>query len=347
MREEWQPGGKESPGCLSLGASPLWTGRLKNEVVPEPQKALPRPAVKAVRSIVRSLAATIDRNLAVVFLMPGVFLLLLILTYPILSNLVLSTTDAHLLYPKTHWVGLQNFRTVLRDPDFWNAARNSVVWTVGSISLQLVLGLVAALMLDQKIRARGVFRSLMIIPYAFPPITMALLWKWMLNSMYGIYNYILVWFGILPHPISWFLDPTLAMVTAIGVNVWFGYPLMMLAILAGLQTIPRDFYEVAEIEGASYPQTLRYVILPNVAKIIGIMVVLRTIWVSNSFDLLFLLTGGGPITATETLPLYIYRTGWQVYQIGRTAAIGVLLFAMLGLLITFYFRVMRLEEDGR
>jgi multiple sugar transport system permease protein len=320
---------------------------VESDVVPELQKVQLRSAVKSVRSIVHCLAAAIDRNLALVFLMPGVLLLLLILTYPILSNLVLSTTDAHLLYPKTHWVGVQNFRTVLRDSDFWNAAYNSVLWTVGSISLQLVLGLVAALMLDQKIRARGIFRSLMIIPYAFPPITMALLWKWMLSSMYGIYNHILVWLGVIHQPISWFLDPTLAMITAIGVNVWFGYPLMMLAILAGLQTIPREFYEVAEIEGASYLQTLRFVILPSVAKIIGIMVVLRTIWVSNSFDLLFLLTGGGPITATETLPLYIYRTGWQVYQIGRTAAIGVLLSAMLGLLITFYFRVMRLEEDGR
>jgi multiple sugar transport system permease protein len=308
---------------------------------------LARAGQPPARALARRWLDALDRHLAWVFLGPGVGVLALILAYPIVSNFVLSVTDAHLLYRGVHWSGLENFRTVLGDPGFWNALRNSVVWTAGSVALQLVLGLAAALMLDRQIRGRGLFRSLLIIPYAFPPITMAFLWRWLLNSLYGIYNYLLVWAGVVRQPVPWFLDPTLAMVTIVGVNVWFGYPLMMLAILAGLQAIPRDFYEVAQIEGASYLQTLRWVILPSVAKIIGIMVVLRTIWVFNNFDLVFLLTGGGPMTATETLPLYAYRTGWQVYHIGRTAAIGVLLFGLVGLMAMLYFRTMRLEEEAR
>jgi multiple sugar transport system permease protein len=306
-----------------------------------------RIATQPAAGLTRRVLNALDRQLAWVFLAPGVLVLALILAYPIVSNFALSVTDAHLMYRGVHWVGLENFRTVLGDSGFWSALRNSVVWTAGSVALQLVLGLVAALLLDQRIRARGLFRSLLIIPYAFPPITMAFLWRWLLNSLYGIYNYLLVWAGLVRQPVAWFLDPTLAMVTIIGVNVWFGYPLMMLAILAGLQAIPRDFYEVAQIEGASYLQTLRHVIWPSIAKIVGIMVVLRSIWVFNNFDLVFLLTGGGPVNATETLPLYAYRTGWQVYHIGRSAAIGVLLFGIVSLMAWLYFRALRIEEEAR
>jgi multiple sugar transport system permease protein len=316
-------------------------------IAPAAASVSPRTATRPPAGLVRQALDAADRHLAWVFLAPGVCVLALILAYPIVSNFALSVTDAHLMYRGVHWAGLENFRTVLGDPGFWNALRNSVVWTAGSVALQLALGLGAALMLDGQIRARGVFRSLLIIPYAFPPITMAFLWRWLLNSLYGIYNYVLVWVGVVRQPVAWFLDPTLAMVTIIGVNVWFGYPLMMLAILAGLQAIPRDFYEVAQIEGASYLQTLRHVIWPSIAKIVGIMVVLRSIWVFNNFDLVFLLTGGGPMNATETLPLYAYRTGWQVYHIGRSAAIGVLLFGLVGLMALLYFRTLRLEEEAR
>jgi len=188
---------------------------------------------------------------------------------------------------------------------------------------------------------------LMIIPYTFPAITMALLWRWILNSMNGILDHYLMFLGVIQQPVGWLIRRATAMATVIGVNVWFGYPLMMLAILAGLQSIPRDFYEVAEIEGARYPQTFRYVILPSIWKIIGIMVVLRTIWVFNNFDFIFLLTGGGPVNATETLPLYAFRMGWQVYNIGKAGAIGVLLFFLVSTLAFFYFRALRVEVESR
>ena len=299
------------------------------------------------RSPLRAPLDFLDRHLAVVFLMPGVGLLLLIIAYPILSNFAFSVTNAHMLFPGTQFIGLGNFRAVLRDREFWDALVHSLVWTSGSVSLQLLLGLIAALIVDRKIRGRGVFRTLMLIPYTFPPITMAFLWRWMLNSLNGITNYVMMDLGLISEPIGWLVRKHTAMLTVIGVNVWFGYPLMMLAILAGLQAIPRDFYEVAEIEGATYPQTLRYVILPSVWKIVGIMVVLRTIWVFNNFDFVFLLTGGGPVNYTETLPLYAFRTGWQVYNIGKTGAIGVLLFFLVSALAFFYFRALRVEVESK
>lgn len=289
----------------------------------------------------------LDRHLAVVFLMPGVVILLLIIAYPILSNFAFSVTNAHLFYPGTRFIGLANFGAVIGDREFWDALLHSLVWTTGSVGVQLLLGLTAALLVDRNIRGRGVFRTLMIIPYTFPAITMAFLWRWMLNSLNGIVDHTLMRIGLIQQPVGWLVRKTTAMATVIGINVWFGYPLMMLAILAGLQAIPRDFYEVAEIEGATYPQTLWYVILPSVWKIIGIMVVLRTIWVLNNFDFVFLLTGGGPVNATETLPLYAFRTGWQVYNIGKTGAIGVLLFLLVSALAFFYFRALRVEVESR
>jgi multiple sugar transport system permease protein len=298
------------------------------------------------RSPLQRLGDAIDRHLILIFLAPGILLLLFILTYPVIWSFALSGTDANLIFRRVHWVGWANFRSVLGDTDFWRAGAHSVVWTFGSIALQLGLGLIAALMLDRSILARGLFRSIFIIPYAFPSITIALLWRWMLNPLYGIYNYTLMWLGVIHNPVDWFLNPNLAMATAILINVWFGFPLMMLTIVAALQTIPRDYYEVAQIEGASYFQILRRLILPSISKVIAIMVVLRTIWVFNGFDLLFMLTGGGPVNSTETLPLYVYRTGWKVFQMGRVAAVSVILFGLLSLLIAFFFYVMKLEESA-
>ncbi len=308
---------------------------------------VPIDAPSAKPALVLRCLAYLDRHLAVVFLLPGALLLLLIILYPIVSNFALSVTNAHLLYPGIRFIGLANFRSVLGDPDFWAALLHSFVWTTGSVGIQLLLGLIAALLVDQSIRVRGVFRTLMIIPYTFPAITMALLWRWILNSLNGILDHYLMALGIIGQPVGWLVGKATAMLSVIGINVWFGYPLMMLAILAGLQSIPRDFYEVAQIEGASYPQTLRYVILPSIWRIIGIMVVLRTIWVFNNFDFIFLLTGGGPVNATETLPLYAFRMGWRVYNIGKSGAIGVLLFLIVGTLAFFYFRALRVEAESR
>ena len=189
-----------------------------------------------------------------------------------------------------------------------------------------------------------VFRSLVIIPFALPPISVALMWKWMLNSAYGIVNYILMQINIIDIPIAWLSNLNTALPVAIFINTWFGFPLMTITIIAGLQSIPSEHYEVADIEGASGWQTFWNVTIPGIKQIVGIMIILRIIWVFNGFDILYLLTGGGPLRSTEALPILAYYTGWKSQLVGKTGAIATLLFLFLLLLMSVYFKLVKIED---
>ena len=287
----------------------------------------------------------LDRHLGILFLLPGIFLILIILTYPVLSNIYISFTNKHLVYQDTSFVGLENYIFTFTDKKFYKSFVNTIIWTAASISIQVTLGFCVALLLNLPLKGRLFFRLAMIIPYAFPPVTVALIWKWMLHSLFGVFNFLLISLGVIDTPVSWLSQGVTAMGAVIMVNVWFGFPLFALAILAGLQSIPEDHYEVARLEGATYPQIVRFVIFPAIIRIVGIIIVLRTIWVFNTFDLLFITTGGGPVGATETLPLYAYHVGWHQGFIGQTAAIAIALLGVLSLLIWYYFRLFKIEED--
>jgi len=286
-----------------------------------------------------------DRHLGLLFLAPGVLLILIILTYPVISNVYFSLTNKHLYLPGTRFIGIENYTRTFSDIQFYHSLFTTTIWTVLSISIQFAIGFGAALLLHQKLPGRVFFRLAMIVPYAFPPVTVALIWKWMLHSLFGVINFVFLGLGIIDEPVAWLSQPVSAMTSVVVINVWFGFPLFALAILAGLQSIPEDQFEVAQLEGASYLQTVRYVILPAIMKIVGIIIVLRTIWVFNTFDLLFVTTGGGPVHATETLPLYAYRIGWGQGFIGQTAAIAVVLLGILSVLIWIYFRLFKIEDE--
>ena len=309
------------------------------------EESTPRAPVEAAVLRRRRLRRFIDRHIDALFLVPGIGLIVIVLTWPIVSNLYLSLTNKHLIFRGIRYVGLENFAFTLADSDFYAAFGRTVIFTSASVALQLVVGFAVALLLNLPLRGRMFFRLAMIVPYAFPPVAVALIWKWILHSLYGVVNFTLLNLGLIEVPIPWLSQEFTAMASAILVNLWFGFPLFALAILAGLQSIPEEHFEVARLEGAKPHQMIRYVILPAVLRIIGIIVVLRTIWIFNTFDLIFVLTGGGPVTATETLPLYAYRIGWGQGFIGQTAAIAVLLFGVLALMIWFYFRLFRIEED--
>lgn len=298
------------------------------------------------RSSSSSLVQKLDKNLGMVFLLPGLVVLCAVIAYPVVANICLSMTDAHLIYPGRSFVGLANFAKILKDARFWGAARTSVVWTVSSVALQLLLGLGIALLLNRPLKGMTVFRVLVLIPYAFPPVAVALVWRWILSGAFGVLNVMLSDLGIIAEHISWLGSADVALPTVIAVNVWFGFPLFAISILAGLQSIPKEYYEVAQIEGASGWRTFWHVILPSIRSIVSIMLVLRTIWVFNGFDILFMLTGGGPGRRTETLPIYTYMTGWGYHMIGESAAIAVILFVFLGLASLLYFRLVRTGESA-
>lgn len=274
------------------------------------------------------------------FVLPSLLVVVSLLFYPVVSSIFFSFTDRHLLRTDFDFVGVDNFVAVLQNPQFWNAFRTSILWTVASILGQLVIGFLAALALNRIRHLTGLFRTLLIIPWAFPAIVIAFGWRWILNDVYGFLPNLLTRLGLTESNVSFLSNPDVVMATVLAINIWFGAPLFMVNILAALKTVPREQFEAATVDGASGLQRFAYITLPHVKKVIGLLVILRSIWVFNNFELLFLLTGGGPAGLTETLPIFAYRTGWGLQQLGVASAVTVLLLVFLLALGALAFRLL-------
>ena len=251
-----------------------------------------------------------------VFVLPAMLIVFLLLVYPIISSVYFSFTSKNLIRPYYKWIWFDNFKFVLTNPEFYHAFLTSIKWTVLSITGQLLVGFIAALSLNRIPKFSGFYRTLLIIPWAFPAIVIAFSWKWILNDVYGFIPNLLTQLHITKENINFLADPKTAFWIVLFINIWFGAPLFMVNILAALKTIPREQYEAAIVDGASSFQVFRYITIRHIRGVIGLLVVLRTIWVFNNFDLLYLLTGGGPSDLTTTLPIYAYKTGWNLKRLG-------------------------------
>jgi multiple sugar transport system permease protein len=293
----------------------------------------------------RRIADWFDRHFAIFFLLPGIACLVAVVAYPVVWNLVAAFTNASLVYEGWKFIGIENFASILRDSAFALAAWRTIVWTVASVVLQILVGLIAALCLEKVTIGRPFLRMALIVPWAFPAIIMSFGWRFILDPLYGVGNFILMSAGVIAAPIAWFGEIDTAMASLVVMNVWFGFPFMMVTILAGLQTIPKELYEAARVDGASAWHEFRYVTLPGLRSIIATLAVLRTIWVFNNFEFPYLTTGGGPIDATTTLPIYAFKIGWNEYDLGRMAAVSVLMLFILAATTAFYLRMLRENEN--
>lgn len=274
-----------------------------------------------------------------VFVLPALIIVGVLLIYPIFSSLYYSMTTKHLIRPSYDFVGLANYQAVLLDPNFFKAFLTSIVWTICSLVGQLIIGFTSALAINRVKVGKSVYRTLMIIPWAFPSIVIALSWKWILNGVSGFLPNILVQLGICSELPQFLSDNSLVFLTLIFINVWFGAPMIMVNVLSALQTIPQDQYEAAQIDGASKLQQFWHITVPHIKIVVGLLVVLRTIWVFNNFDMIYLLTGGGPANATTTVPIYAYNMGWGTKMLGKSSAVTMLLLAFLLLVCIVYFAI--------
>lgn len=274
-----------------------------------------------------------------VFVLPALLIVGLLLIYPIFSSLYYSMTTKHLIKASYHFVGLANYKVVLSDPNFYKAFLTSIGWTIFSLVGQLFIGFTAALAINRVKIGKGIYRTLMIIPWAFPSIVIALSWKWILNGVSGFLPNILVQLGICRQLPQFLSDSNLVFLTLVFINIWFGAPMIMVNVLSALQTIPQDQYEAAQIDGASKFQQFRLITVPHIKIVVGLLVVLRTIWIFNNFDLIYLLTGGGPANATTTVPIYAYNMGWGTKLLGRSSAVTMLLLAFLLIVCLIYFAI--------
>lgn len=283
----------------------------------------------------------LDRYFFVIGLAPAVICLAVILIYPVIANVAYSFTNKSFIYPDTSVVGLRNYVDLLtnRSFGFWSALDVSLTWTTATVFGQFVVGLVGALLLDQAVFGRSAYRVVLLVPWAFPSIVTAMVWRWLLNDQGGFVTWLALTSGIIQKPVAWLGQTNSALPAVIAVAVWSGYPFMMAAILAGLQSIPEEYHEVAQIEGATVLQELWAITFPLLRPIIVIILVLRTIWTFNAFDLIYLLTDGGPDGATLTLPILAYHLGWEQYLPGKAAAMSVLMLLVLGVAGFAYFRL--------
>lgn len=273
------------------------------------------------------------------FVLPALIIVGTLLLYPIFSSLYFSMTTKHLIKPTYDFIGLSNYMDVLKDPNFFKAFLTSIKWTVCSLAGQIIIGFTAALALHRVKHLKGIYRILLIIPWAFPSIVIALAWKWILNGVSGFLPNLLLNLGFVSELPQFLSDSNLVFITLVFINIWFGAPMIMVNVLSALQTIPQDQYEAAQIDGASKLQQFSHITLPHIKVVVGLLVVLRTIWVFNNFDLIYLLTGGGPANATTTVPIYAYNMGWGTKMLGKSSAVTILLLVFLLVICGIYFKV--------
>ncbi|MGI5257454.1 carbohydrate ABC transporter permease [Streptomyces angustmyceticus] len=287
---------------------------------------------------------------------PVVLVIGVIIGYPLVRGLFLSLTDAneanvernigvnHL--PATYkFTGLDNYRAVLGDGVFWDRLGWTVVWTVGCVSLTFLIGLALANMLNRTLRGRTVYRLALILPWAIPAFISVFTWRMLYNEKNGLLNKLLAGGGI--DAVPWLNDPTWAKLSVIAVNVWLGVPFMLVALLGGLQSIPGELYEAAEMDGAGPWQRFRNITVPGLRAVSSTVILLSTIWTFNMFPVIFLLTRGGPGDATEILVTYAYRLSFidSPRNFSESAAWGVLILLLLSVVAVVYRRALRKQGE--
>jgi len=279
------------------------------------------------------------------FLAPAILVLAFVLLIPLVQAVILSFYNKPIGATAT-FTWLQNYSDTLIDPSFWRAAYNTLIFVVFSIIIKLILGLAIALALNQSFPGRGFARVAVLIPWALPEITACMGFIWLLDGNVGALNAILRGFGLIEQNVYFLSDPKLAMPTVIAVNIWRGFPFFTLTLMAALQTIDKDLYEAADLDGANSWHKFWFITLPSIMPVLTVTTLLSTIWTTNSFTTIFVLTGGGPSDMTTTLPIYTYDQAFQGYaNLGRAAAIAVIILPLIVLMIAMLMRVMRKREE--
>ena len=273
---------------------------------------------------------------------PAVFLMLVLLAYPFVLAVWISLTDRVLGEPGK-FIGLGNFLKLLQDSLFLQTVWNSFVYTISTVFLKMVLGVILALLLNQEIPCRNLVRGLILMPWIVPTSLSVLTWLWMFDSLFSVVNYILLGVGLISKKVPWLGDPFWAMVSVIIVNTWRGLPFFAVSFLAGLMTIPRELYEAAEVEGALRFRQFWHITLPLLQPVIAVVVLFSTIWTFADFQIVYILTHGGPINATQIFATMAYDVALVAGRIGEGSAISLFLFPALLVVIILMLKYLRRE----
>lgn len=286
-----------------------------------------------------------DALFTLLLLLPAGLIMAVVTIYPLVRSLVISflkwdLTKANLAHT---FVGFDNYRFILSDPTFWQSVKVTGYFVLGSVSLCLIFSLAIALMLNREFPGRNLVRMLALLPWAIPSVVNGIMWKWIFNPSYGALNGLLYSLGIIEKYVIWLGTPSGALIMGILADVWKETPFIMLLLLAALQTIPKDLYEAARVDGANPIKAFWHITIPLIQPTLFVALTLRTIWALKSFDLLYTLTAGGPSGGTTVIGYYTYLKTFVSLNLGRGSAVAYLMTAVVAVLVIFYQRALNKE----
>lgn len=296
----------------------------------------------------KTLGRAFRRNVGVWFVVPALVYMLAFVGYPIVSNIILSLQDVNvrtLLSPDKPFVAFNNYIEIFKDSVFRTSLWNTLIFTVGSLVFQFIIGFLLALFFSRNFKFAKPIRGLLMMPWMIPITITALIFKFIFGTDVGILNYILNSLGLIGQNIDWLTSPGTAMVALIAANVWIGIPFNMILISTGLTTIPSELYESAAIDGANKPQSFFRITLPLLRPTIESVLILGFIYTFKVFDLVYVMTGGGPVNSTQVLSTYSYKLSFGMFKYSKGAAVANVLFVILLIVSVFYLKYIYTEED--
>lgn len=280
-------------------------------------------------------------------LIPALLFTVFVLVYPLIQNLVNSISNVSMITGRSGWAGLQNFIDVFEDTLFWRSFQNTAVYAVAGTFLALVIGLAFALLLNLKLgRVSAIMSCLYTVPWVISPVVAGFAWKWLLNDNFGIINYWLASVGLAKIGTSWLGDPSTALLCVMIARVWQFYPFAMVMFLAGIQSIPQEQYEAAAVDGATMVRRFFHITLPNLKAVTSVLLVLGVIWSFNDFNMVFVMTRGGPINSSMVLPVLVREFSFVHFDLGKGSALSVIVFTLLTTLSFLYLKVAGRNEGS-
>ena len=285
----------------------------------------------------------VKRHTGFLWIAPALFMLLAVIIYPMIYGIYLSFVDKNLGHQEAPFIGLENFRFVFQDDLFRNSVSKTLIYVTTSVSLTFLFGLGLALLMQKITWGRSIFHLILISPMAIAPLVVGLTWRWIYNPLFGLLNPILIFFHLPQQaPLG---SPDSAMEAVLVVDIWQWSSLAFLILYAGIASLPREPYEAADLDGAGPWMKFWRITLPMLMPVVLVVLVLRTTDAFRTFDLVSVMTAGGPALSTELMSLYIYRVGFQFFQMGRGAAAGQIMLLGAGLILAIYFRFLYQELD--
>jgi multiple sugar transport system permease protein len=280
-------------------------------------------------------------------LVPALLFSVFMLAYPLVQNVINSFSDVSMITGRTGWSGLQNYTHVFEDKLFWRSFGNTSVYAIVGTGLALVIGLCFALLLNLRLgKINTVMGCLYTVPWIISPVVAGFAWKWVLNDNFGVVNYWLSGLGIANVGTSWLGDPHTALLCVMAARVWQFYPFAMVMFLAGLQSIPQEQYEAAAVDGATMFKRFFYITLPNLKTVTSVLLVLGIIWSFNDFNMVFVMTRGGPMNSSMVLPVLVREFSFVHFDLGKGSALSVMIFALLTTLSFLYLKVVSRGEPA-